>query len=121
MKNVQPSCQKQSLIVYYVDGDILINLPCILTPDRIVRKGMMLILFKARKESIVKLLSVNNTQEKVYLKVKDMKTKKVEEISQTLDPDETLFSWWITSYQFLAGSASQIEDGVIRELKGTVN
>jgi hypothetical protein len=117
--NVQPSCEKQSLITYYADGDVKISLPYILSPQGILRKGMMLILFKAREETIVKLLSVNNSQEKVYLKVKDMKTKQIYCIDQSIDPEQTLISWWLTSYTFLTGSASQIEDGVIGQLKGT--
>jgi hypothetical protein len=116
--NVRPSCQKQSLITYYADGDIQINLDCILTENRVVRTGMMLIKVEGSHTDVIKLIGVRNTQEMVYLKIKDMKTGLPIVISQILDPKEKLFVWWVTSYQF---AASQIEDRVIEQLKGTVN
>ena len=116
--NVQPSCQKQSLITYYTDGDVQINLDCILTENRIVRKGMMLIKVEGSHTDVIKLLGVRNNQDMVYLKIKDLKTKRIHEISQRLDQDENLFVWWVTSYQF---AASKIEDRVIGKLKGTGN
>ena len=118
--NVQPSCQKQqNLITYYVDGEVQINLECILTPDRIVRNGMMLIKVEGTHTDVIKLLGVRNNQDTVYLLIKDMRSKRIHEISQKLDSAKNnVFVWWITSYQF---AASKIEDRVIEELKGTVN
>ena len=116
--NVQPNCQKKSLINYYTDGEVQINLECILTPDRIVRNGMMLIKVEGTHTDVIKLLGVRNNQDTVYLLIKDMRSKNIHEISQRLTDEDSYFIWWVTSYQF---AASKIEDRVIEELKGTVN
>ncbi len=114
--NVQNYNQNQSLITYYNDGSVQINLDCILTRDHIVRPGMLLVKVEGHNVDVVKLLRVRNTDRMVYLQIKDMKTKRVYEISQILDPDEKLFIWWITSYTYVAAA---LEDRVIEELKGT--
>ena len=115
--NVQPSCQKQSLITYYPKGNVQIFLDCILTPDHLVHQNMLLIKVKGTHVDIVNLISVRNTQDMVYLKIKDMKTKNVHEISQRLDAEENFFVWWIISYSYINAA---VEDRVIGELKGTV-
>jgi hypothetical protein len=114
--NDRSTSQYDDLIKYFPNGDVQINLDCILTEDHILTPGMMLIKVEGQHVDVIKLLGVRNTHYMVYLKVKDMKTKHVYEISQRLDPDENLFVWWVTSYQF---AASAIEDRVIEELKGT--
>jgi hypothetical protein len=113
----QPSSQKQSLITYYPKGNVQIFLDCILTPDHLVHQNMLLIKVEGTHVDIVNLISVRNTQEMVYLKIKDMKTKHIYEISQRLDAEETYFVWWIISYSYINAA---VEDRVIGELKGTV-
>ena len=115
---VQPNCQKQSLITYYPKGNVQIFLENILTPDHLVHQNMLLIKVEGTHVDIVNLISVRNTQEMVYLKIKDMKTKHVHEISQRLDHDENYFVWWIISYSYINAA---VEDRVIGELKGTEN
>ena len=116
--NVQSNSQKQPLITYYPKGNVQIFLDCILTPDHLVHQNMLLIKVEGTHVDIVNLISVRNTQEMVYLLIKDMKTKNVHEISQRLDHDENLFVWWIISYSYINAA---IEDRIIGELKGTVD
>jgi hypothetical protein len=116
--NVQSNSQKQPLITYYPNGNVQIYLDCILTPDHLVHQNMLLIKVEGTHVDIVNLISVRNTQDMVYLKIMDMKTKNVHEISQRLDHEENYFVWWIISYSYINAA---VEDRVLGELKGTVN
>ena len=115
--NVQSNSQKKSLITYYPKGNAQIFLDCILTPDHLVHQNMLLIKVEGTHVDIVNLISVRNTQDMVYLKIMDMRTKNVHEISQRLDADENFFVWWIISYSYINAA---VEDRIIGELKGTV-
>ena len=113
--NIKSNVQNE-VICIYDDGRVMIDLPCILTPNRIVRPDMLLLKVEGRHVDVVKLISVKNTSEIVYLKLINMKTGLPIVISSTLDPDETFPHWWLLSYEYVL---DHFEDRVLERFKGT--
>ncbi len=106
----------QDVISIYDDGRIMINLDCIIATNHIVRIGELLLFVEDRHVDVVRLIGVRNTDDEVYLTIKDQKTGCVHEISRTLDPDEKYPIWWVVSYEYIL---DHIEDRVLGKIKGT--
>jgi hypothetical protein len=113
--NVQKS--HNDLIRYFPNGDVQIKLDNILTPNQIVRP-MHLLKVEGNHMDVIELISVRNTSEMVYLKIKNQKTGHVGEISTVLDRENDLFVWWVVSYEYVMNA---LEDRVIDRIKGTEN
>lgn len=95
----------------YLQPDIVrLDLPFILTEDKILVLGMPYLKLEGNHIDAVRLLDVNDNEGYVYLKIEDINTNSVYTISWLLEYDGEFWLWAIASFEY-------IENDVFNKLK----
>jgi len=92
--------EAESIVIYHKDGSVQVNLPNILTLNRILYKGMKVVKQEGSLLEPVEIEGIDDDDNYVYLTIKNILTGDVDVISQILDWDNTYFLWSIISLDY---------------------
>jgi len=91
----------EDVIEYYSDGSARVLMANILTSDRVIYPGMILLKSEGSHFDSITIISITDKNGFLYLKIKDNKTGRIGTISQKIDTD--YYVWTLISYDYLAG------------------
>ena len=97
----KPSDDNVPLLSYLPDYIVYLNLPCVLTLSKTLRVGMPYMYNEGLKTFPIRLLHVWDSGGFVYLRIQNLKTGKVNEISRLLHADNGYCLWEIASLDYL--------------------
>ena len=90
-----------SILQYLPDHRVYLNLPCILTLNKTLRIGMPYMYHEGQKTFAIRLLHVWDSDGFVYLRIQNLQTGQVFEISSILKDDIVYCLWEIASLDYL--------------------
>jgi len=105
--------EAESIVIYHKDGSVQINLPNIWTLNRILFKGMTVVKKEGSHFDAIEILGIYDDDKYVYLTIKNIKTGRVNVISQILDRDNTYFLWSIISLDYFQ---KMLENRIMNQL-----
>ena len=103
---VEPKDHNVPLLSYLPDYTVYLNLPCILTLSMTLRIGMPYMYHEGLKTFPIRLLHVCDSDGFVYLRIQNLKTGKVYEISRLLQTNTGYCLWEIASLDFILDLAA---------------
>ena len=89
------------LLSYLPDYTVHLNLPCVLTLFKTLRVGMPYMYHEGLKTFAIRLLHIWDSDGFVYLRIQNLETSKVYEISRLLNADTDYCLWEIASLNYL--------------------
>lgn len=89
------------VLEYLSDDSVFLNLPFIYVRDKTLRKGMPYMKIEGTHTDAVKLLDVWDSDEFVYLKLRDLKTGKCYTINWNLTYSGDYFLWSLADWDFI--------------------
>ena len=92
----QPGQNSDGLITYFPDSNVQVKMDNILTTDQVLYPGMPLLKSEGQRFDVVRVLEVWYDKEFLYVKVEDIKTDRVINLSQRIGVD--YFVWTLVSY-----------------------
>jgi hypothetical protein len=95
------------LLSYLPDYTVHLNLPCVLTLTKTLRVGMPYMYHEGLKTFAIRLLHVWDSDGFVYLRIQNLKTGKVYEISRLLQADTAYCLWEIASLDYLVNLSNK--------------
>lgn len=98
---IKPPADKDLLLSYLPDYTVYLNLPCVLTLSKTLRVGMPYMYHEGLKTFPIRLLHVWDSDGFVYLRIQNLETGKVHEISRLLHADTGYCLWEIASLDYL--------------------
>jgi len=98
--NLRKVIEPESILIYYKDGSVQINLDNILTIDHLVFPHMKVLKNEGNYFNPFEILGIYDDNYHVYLTIKNINTGKVNVISQKLDRDNKYFLWSIISLEY---------------------
>lgn len=109
MKMTKP----ESIVIYYKDGSVQVNLDNILTLDHKLYPKMRVLKKEGSHFDPIEILHIYDDGNYLYLTVRDIKSGKVGVISQVLDWDNKYFLWSIISLGYFY---KMLEDRIMARL-----
>ena len=94
-------CSIKPILKYLPDNTVYLNLPCILTLNKTLRIGMPYMYHEGQKTFPVRLLHIWNSDGFVYLRIQNLQTGQVNEISRLLQYDIEYCLWEIASLDYI--------------------
>lgn len=108
--------QKNSLVKYYRDGSISVALNNILTAKGHLYKGMKAVKIEGGDMDMIEVLDYWLDDGLLVLKIKNLVTGKVSEISQILDRANDFFLWYLIGLGYLYSMINkQVLIGVVQQ------
>lgn len=89
------------LLSYLPDFIVYLNLPCVITLSKTLRIGMPYMYHEGLKTFPIRLLHVWDSDGFVYLRIQNLRTGKVYEISRLLNTDIDYCLWEIASLEYI--------------------
>lgn len=89
------------ILEYLPDYTVYLNLPCVLTLSKTLRIGMPYMYNEGLKTFPIRILHVWDSDGFVYLRIQNMQTGQVYEISRILQTDAEYCLWEIASLSYL--------------------
>lgn len=89
------------LLLYLADNTVYLNLPCVLTLYKTLKVGMPYMYHEGQKTFPIRLLHVWDSDEFVYLRIQNLRTGQVYEISRLLHADTEYCLWEIASLDYI--------------------
>ena len=96
-----------TVLSYLPNHMVYLNLPCILTHNKTLRIGMPYMYCEGQKTFPIRLLHVWDSDGFVYLRIQNLKTGQVYEISRLLQADIEYCLWEIASLDFKLNLATK--------------
>jgi hypothetical protein len=87
------------VLEYLSDDSVIVNLPFIYVRDKTLRKGMPYMKIEGRHTDAVKLIDIWDSNEFVYLKVRDLKTGRCYTISWNLTYRGDYILWSLFDFE----------------------
>jgi hypothetical protein len=106
----EPSNRFVPLLSYLPDYTIYLNLPCVLTLSKTLRIGMPYMYHEGLKTFPIRLLHIWDSDGFVYLRIQNLESGKVYEISRLLHADTDYCLWEIASLDFILNIATISHD-----------
>jgi len=103
----KPPADKDLLLSYQPDYSVYINLPCVLTLSKTLRIGMPYMYHEGLKTFPIRLLHIWDSDGFVYLRIQNLSTGKVYEISRLMETDIEYCLWEIASLDFILDLATK--------------
>jgi hypothetical protein len=103
----KPPDDNVSLLSYLPDYIVYLNLPCVLTLSKTLRIGMPYMYHEGQKTFPIRLLHIWDSDGFVYLRIQNLETGKVHEISWLLKADIEYCLWEIASLDYLMNMAKK--------------
>jgi len=97
----RPEPKDHKVLQYLSSNAIKLDFHFILTHQKELVVGMPYMLLEGSKTTAILLLDVWDDREYVYLKVQNIETMKINELSWRLDYKGEYWLWSISSYEFL--------------------
>jgi len=89
------------LLSYLPNYTVYLNLQCVLTLSKTLRIGMPYMYHEGLKTFPIRLLHIWDSDGFVYLRIQNLRTGQVSEISQLLQADTAYCLWAIASLDYL--------------------
>ena len=99
-----------SILHYLPDHRVYLNLPCILTLNKTLRIGMPYMYHEGWKTFAIRLLHVWDSDGFVYLRIQNLQTGQVYEISSILKDNTEYCLWEIASLDYLMNLSNKEGD-----------
>jgi len=101
-----------SILQYLPDCRVYLNLPCILTINKTLWIGMPYMYHEGLKTFAIRLLHIWDSDGFVYLRIQNLETGKVYEISRLLHADTDYCLWEIASMDYLMNLSNKRDSRV---------
>ena len=95
------------LLSYLSDYTVYLNLPCILTLTKLLRIGMPYLYCEGLKTFPIRLLHVWDSEGFVYLRIQNLQSGRVHEISRILQDDIEYCLWKVASLDYLMNLSNE--------------
>jgi hypothetical protein len=106
----KPPDDNVPVFAYLPDYTVFLNLPCVLTLSKTLRVGMPYLYHEGLKMFPIRLLHIWDSDGFVYLRIQNLQTGKVYEISRLLQTDTEYCLWEIASLDFILDLATNAHD-----------
>jgi hypothetical protein len=100
-KPAKPPDYNVPLLSYLPDYIVYLNLPCVLTLSKTLRIGMPYMYHEGLKTFPIRLLHIWDSDGFVYLRIQNLRTGQVYEISRLLQADTGYCLWEIASLDYI--------------------
>jgi hypothetical protein len=104
---VKSDSNTKPMLEYLSDNTVYLNLPCILTLNKTLRIGMPYMYHEGQKTFPIRLLHVSDFDGFVYLRIQNLQTGQVYEISRLMQVDTEYCLWEIASLDYLMNLSSK--------------
>jgi hypothetical protein len=100
-QTIKPPDYNVPLLSYLPDYTVYLNLPCVLTLSKTLRIGMPYMYHEGLKTFPIRLLHVWDSDGFVYLRIQNLRTGQVYEISRLIYANSKYCLWEIASLDYL--------------------
>jgi hypothetical protein len=100
-QQIQPPDYNVPLLSYLPDYTVYLNLPCVLTLSKTLRIGMPYMYHEGLKTFPIRLLHIWDSDGFVYLRIQNLRTGQVYEISRLINANTNYCLWEIASLNYL--------------------
>jgi hypothetical protein len=97
----KPPDDNVPLLLYLPDYTVYLNLPCVLTLSKTLRIVMPYMYHEGLKSFPIRVLHIWDSEGFVYLRIQNMRTGQVHEISRLLQAENKYCLWEIASLDYI--------------------